>query len=118
MRVQSLHQPLNDMCRHAAVDLSGQLDEPGRDAILPRLPREIKGVDRDAVTTEARTRIERLEAERFRLGGLDDVPYIDAPPLEGDLQLVHQGDVDRAKDVLEDLRRLGNFRRRYGHDAV
>ena len=67
---------------------------------------------------EARARVERREAEGLGLGRFDDFPDVDAHLVEGHLQLVDQGDVDRAEDVLEQLRRLGHAGRRHRHHLV
>ena len=56
--------------------------------------------------------IERHEAERLGLRGLDHLPDVDAHPVEDHLELVHERDVDRAEDVLEQLRGLGDPARR------
>ena len=63
------------------------------DAVLAGLPGKVEGINRDAVTAEPRARVERHEAERLSLGGLDHLPDIDPHPLEDDLQFVHEGDV-------------------------
>src|SRR5262249_61956504 len=45
-------------------------------------------------------------------------PPTDAYGRERDLQPVHRRDVPRTVDVLEDLRRLGDPRRRYRYDTI
>ncbi len=109
---------LDDVGRHPRVDLTGELDEAGGHAVLAGLPGQVERVDRDAVAAEPGARIERLEAERLGLGRLDHVPHVDAHPLEGDLQLVDQGDVHRPVDVLEDLGGLRHPRRGDRHDLL
>ena len=52
--------------------------------------------------------IEGHVAERLGRGGLDDLPDIDAHAFEDHLELVDQGDVDRAEDVLQELGGLGD----------
>ena len=54
--VERLGHPLDDELRHRAVDVAGQLDEAALEAALPRLPRQVERVDRNAVAAEARAR--------------------------------------------------------------
>src|SRR5207302_4334137 len=75
----------------------------------PRLPAQVEGVDRDAVAAEARPGAEAHVAERLRCGGIDDLPDVDSHPVAEDCELVDEGDVDRAEDVLEQLRQLGRL---------
>ena len=65
---------------------------------------------------QPRSRVERLESEWLGLGSVDHLPDVDAHAIVENLQLVHQGDVDRAVRVFEDLARLGDFRAGDGHD--
>ena len=60
---------------------------------------------------EAGARLEGLEAERFRRGRLDHLPDVDPHPVAELGELVHERDVDRAVDVLEQLRQLGRLGR-------
>ena len=62
--------------------------------------------------------LERLEAERLRRGGLDDLPDVDPHPVAELRELVDERDVDRAVDVLEQLRQLGRLGRRDLVDGV
>ncbi len=52
-------------------------------------------------------RIEWHEAERLGLCRVHYFPDVDPHFHERDFQLVHQRDIDRAKDVLHQLRRFG-----------
>ena len=60
---------------------------------------------------------ERHEAERLGRGGVDDFPDVEAHPLAQQRQLVYEGDVDVAEDVLEELRHFGSVRRGQGDDG-
>jgi hypothetical protein len=91
------------------VDLAGELDEPCLLAMLASQPGEIERVDWDAVPTEAWAGIEGLEPEWLGLGRLDHLPDVDAQLVVENLELVHEGDVDGAIRVLEDLAGLGNL---------
>ena len=57
--VQRLRDDRAAEVRHRLVDLARELDELGVEAVLARLPREVEGVDRDAVPAEARARAGR-----------------------------------------------------------
>ena len=97
------------------VDLAGQLDELGVEVVLAGLEGEVEGVDRQAVAAHARARVEAHEAEGLGRGGVDHLPDVDLEPVAELGQLVDQGDVDRAEDVLQQLRqlrRLGGGERR------
>src|SRR5262245_38068333 len=54
--VESFDRAIDDALRHGRVDLAGQFDEAGGDAILPRLPCQVEGVDGNTVPAEARSR--------------------------------------------------------------
>ncbi len=81
--------------------------------MLVRLPRQVERVDRDAVTSEARARIEWHETERLGLGRVDDFPDVDLHGPVDELQLVGEGDVDGPEHVLGDLDRLGHIHARH-----
>ena len=56
--------------------------------------------------------LEAHEAVGLGRRGVDHLPHVDAHPVRQHRQLVDQRDVDRAKDVLEQLGHLGDFRGR------
>ena len=70
------------------------------------------------MAAEARTRAEPHVAERLRRGGVHDLPDVDPHPVAEDGELVDEGDVDRAEDVLEQLGQLRCVGRRDGVDRV
>ena len=107
--VQRLRDERAAVVRHVLVDLAGQLDEARREVVLARLPGEVEGVDRDAVAAEAWAGLEAHEPERLRSGRLDDLPDVHPHPLAQHRELVDEGDVDGAEDVLEELRQLGRL---------
>src|SRR5260370_17246234 len=110
------------MMRHGGVDLAGKLDEAGRNTIFPRFPRQIEGIDRNAVSTKTGSRIERHVAKGLRLGRLDHFPDIDAHGVIDELELVHESDIDGPEHVLGDLYRFTRFIRPddddFLHDAA
>src|SRR5205085_4822353 len=95
-----------------------ELDEAGGEVVLARLPGEVVGIERDAVAAQARPGLERHEAERLRRRGADDLPDIYVHPVAQLRELVDEGDVDRAEDVLEQLAQLRCVGRRDGVDRV
>ena len=62
--------------------------------------------------------LEAHEPVRLGRGGVDDLPDVDPHPVGEDRELVDERDVDRAEDVLEQLRQLGRLGRRDAHDVV
>ena len=116
--VQRLRDHRAAEVRHVVVDLAGQLDEARREVELARLPGEVEGVDRDAVAAEAGAGLERREPERLGRGGVDHLPHVDLHPVAELRELVDERDVDRAVDVLEQLRQLGGLGRRDLVDRV
>ena len=62
--------------------------------------------------------LEGHEAERLRRRGADDLPDVDVHPVAELRELVDERDVDRAEDVLEQLRQLGRLGRRDGVHGV
>ena len=76
-------------------------------AVLSGFPGEVVWVQRDAVSAQTRTRVERLEAVWFGFGCVHNLPHADAHFVA---QLVDQTDVDVAVGVLQNLLHLGNCR--------
>src|SRR5439155_8542523 len=88
---------------------AGELDELRVEAELAGLPAEVEGIDRDAVAAEARAWAEAHVAEGLGRGRVDDLPDVDSHAVAEDRELVDERDVDRAEDVLEQLRQLGRL---------
>jgi hypothetical protein len=103
--VQGFADPRDHVVGHPAVDLGGELDEARLEPVQPGRPREVEGVDGNAVAAEARARVEGHEAERLGGGGLDDLPDVDVELRAHQRQLVHEADVHRPEGVLEELDR-------------
>ncbi len=108
--VERLRDARAAVVRHVLVDLARELDEPRGEVVLPRLPREVEGVDRDAVAAETGAGLERREPEGLRRRRVDDLPDVDPHPVAELCELVDERDVDRAVDVLEQLRQLRRLR--------
>ena len=100
------------------VDLAGQLDEAGVDAVFARFPGEIEGVDRDAVTAQAGAGFVGHEPKGLGSGGVDHLVNVDAHLIGHDLHLVDQADVDAAVDVFEQLGHLGGAGAADGHHGL
>src|SRR5712692_6276621 len=108
--VQGELELLDDVSRHFLVDLAGELDELRSDAVLSRLPCQIEGIEWNAVSPPAGSRIEAHEAEGLGRSRVENLPDVDLHPVEHDLQLVDEGDIDSAENILQELRRLGRPR--------
>src|SRR5437762_43554 len=109
---------LHDVRRHPAVDLIGERDEARLVALEAQPPREVVRIGRQTMPTQPRPRVERHEAERLRGGGADHLPHRDAEAAAHDRELVHQGDVDRAERVLEELDHLSRLRPGHRNDLT
>ena len=104
--VEGAFDALDAVVGHLLVDLARQLDELRAHVELAGPPRQIERIHRQAVPAHPRPRLEAHEPVRLRRGRIDDLPDVDAHPVGQDRQLVHQRDVDRAEDVLQQLRHL------------
>src|SRR2546421_4426383 len=73
--VERLADLIHDIVWHAAVDLRSQFDKAS--CVIERfeLPGEIVRIDRNAVSSQARTRREGHEAEGLCRRGLNNLPY-------------------------------------------
>src|SRR5262249_5609122 len=109
--VDRLREFGNTQTGHSRLDFSSKFDKGGRKALCARFPGKIEGVNRNAVAPEAWYRIERHEAKRFGFCRLDHLPDVDAHGGENSLELVHQGDVDRSKDIFSELDGFSGFQR-------
>jgi len=83
------------------------------EAVLSGFPGEVVRVQRDAVSAQTRSRIERLEAVGLGLSCVHNLPHADAHFVAEHGQLVDQTDVDVAVSVFENLLHLGNRRAGY-----
>ena len=72
----------DDIFRHSRIDLFGERDELRIKSVLPRFPRKIMRVERDAVTADSRSRIKRHKAERFCRRRADNFPGVNAKALQ------------------------------------
>ena len=109
--VEGAGDPVDAVGGLGAVDFPGQLDELGVEVVLARLEGEVEGVDRQAVAAHPRAGVEAHEPERLGRRGFDHLPDVDPEPVAELGKLVDEGDVDRAEDVLEQLRQLRCLRR-------
>src|SRR5262249_40214436 len=108
--IQRLGEVINHESRHCIVDLPGELDEGSGNVVFPRLPRQVEGIDWDAMPSETRSGIKRHVAERLRLGCFYHFPDIDSHGPIDELQLIDECDVDRPENVLGELSGLGGLR--------
>src|SRR3954470_9275019 len=111
--VERIADFIDNKVGHLAVDVAGELNEPGFYAGLFRLPRQIERINRNAMAAEAGPGVERHEAEWLRCGCLDYLPDVDAHAVAHQGHLVHQPDVDHTESIFEQLHHLGNACRAY-----
>src|SRR5262245_3790538 len=111
MGVERIADLVGDVARHRAIHVCGQFDEARLEASFLGFPREIKGVNRDAVTAKPWPWMKGHEAERLRLRGIDNLPYVDAHPVAHQRELVDEPDVDSSEGVLEQFDHLCHLRR-------
>ena len=107
--IQKLGQLADHVVRHMRVDFPGKFDEASLLAPLTCQPGQVKRVNRDTVSTQPRSRIKRLESERFRFGGVNHFPDVNPHLVVQHFQFIHHRDVDSAVGVFQDLRRFGDF---------
>ncbi len=103
---------------HLLVDLPRELDELGRHVELARAPAEVERVDRQAVPAHARAGLEAHEPVGLARRGLDDLPDVDPHAVGQHRELVHERDVHRAEDVLQELRQLRRLGTGDAHQLV
>src|SRR5206468_572762 len=108
---------LNDEIGHLHIYFARKLNELGAEVVFFRFPRKVERIDRDAVTAEAGSWIERLETEWLCFRRIDYLVNIDAHSHAKLLQFVYQRDVDAAVDVLKELRHLGCSRAADSNDS-
>ena len=101
-----LDHRLRDMGAHAVVDAPAGEDHLGVMADGDGLVGEVIGVDADAVPAD-QPGAEGQEVP-FAAGGLQHLQGVDAELAKDQRQFVHQGDVEVALGVLDDLGRLGD----------
>ena len=116
--VQRRGTEADDMARHRQVDVACRLDESVDEVELTRPPSEVVRIDRDAMAADAGPRREPHETKRLRARGVEDLPNIETHPLAKQRELIHQGDVDVAKDVLVKLGQFSRVRRREPNDSI
>src|SRR5262249_5747088 len=105
---ERLHDTVDHVIGHGGVDLSGKFDKTSLKIKLARSPREIERIDRDAMATQTRTGIKRMEAEWLGGCSVNDFPDIHAHPKTQQFQFVDHRNVHASIDVLEELGQLGN----------
>src|ERR1700686_5508291 len=106
------------MVWHFGIDFAGQLDEARVKVPFLGFPRKVKWIDWNAMASESRSRIERMESKGLCGGSLDYFPNINTHSQAKQLEFIHQRDVDAAINVFEQLRHLRNCRRRHRDRAI
>src|SRR5262249_30239477 len=108
--IERLGNTLHHDIRHTIVDLARQLDEARLPVVFPALPTEVEWIDRDAVPTDARSRVERHEPEGLGSGSVDHFPDVDPDLAAEESHLIGEGDVYVPEGVLQQLDHLGHAR--------
>src|SRR5207249_8317799 len=103
---------------HVRVDFAGKLDKAGVIVQQLQLPRKVKGIDWNAMASEARTRIEGHEAERLRGRRIYDLPDLDSQLVAHDGDLIDESDIHRPEGVFQELYHLGALGRTDGNHAL
>ncbi len=80
--VQELRRPRDHVLGHRAVDFAGQFDEPRVVSLFASQPGKVKRVDRDAMPTQTRSGIKRVESKWLGLGRIDHFPDVDVHRVE------------------------------------
>src|SRR4030081_1285904 len=96
------------MERHRGVNLTGELNKASVKFKFPRLPGQIKRIDRNAVSPQAGPGIERHESERLCFCCFNNLPDIDPHRAVDELQLIYQSNIHAAEDVLQELSGFGD----------
>src|SRR4029077_13898289 len=104
------------MLRHRRVYFPCELNKARMAAVFARLPSQGERIDRNGMAAESGSGIKWHEAERFGFRGFDDFPNIDSHCAINELELVHQGNVYRSKNVLEEFGRLRRSARADRHE--
>src|ERR1039458_3395193 len=99
-----------NVVRHVVVDLSGKLDEAGAEIKLFGLPREIEGVNGNAMPAQAGAGVKGMKAERLGGSGRDHLPDVDVHAQAQQLEFIDQCDIDAAIDVLQQFGHLRSGR--------
>src|ERR1019366_3958040 len=107
-----------NVVRHVVVDLSGKLDEAGAEIKLFGLPREIEGVNGNAMPAQAGAGVKGMKAERLGGSGRDHLPDVDVHAQAQQLEFIDQGDVDAAINVLQQFGHLRGGGRGDGNSAM
>src|SRR5262245_33116705 len=94
---------------HLAVDIARELDKTGLDACLLGFPREIEGIDRNAMSPEAGAWEKWHETEGLRSRRLDNLPNVNAHAITHHGKFVDKADVDHSEGIFEQLYHLGDL---------
>ena len=88
------------------------------EVILFGLPGQVERVDRYAMATDPRSRIERHEPERLGAGCVDNFPNIDTHAMAKHGKFIDQGYVDASESILQELGHFGDSGRTHGYHLI
>ena len=86
--------------RHGTVNVTGEFNKTCVMMIGARLPREILRIYGNAVAARAGPRIKRHKPERFRSGGINNLPHIQPHFIADECHFVDEPDVDTPEGIL------------------
>src|SRR5260370_37596212 len=89
--------------RHGRIDFTREFNETRGEIVFLGFPGEVKRIDRNAVSAEARAGVEGRIAKRLAAGRIDHFPYIDVHAIRKELELIDKRYIDRTINVLEKL---------------
>ena len=112
--LQQRQQAPDHVVGHVLVDPRRQLDEVHVEVVLARFPRQVIGVDGDAVAAH-QAGGKRHEAVGFGGRRGHHLPHVQAHALAQLPHLIDQGDIDVAERVFQQFGHLGHRRRRHRH---
>src|ERR1700747_730045 len=101
MLIETARELVDHKVRHVDVDFARELNEACTEIELLRLPREVEGVDGNAMATEAGARQEPREAEGLGLRRVNHLVDVDSHAHAELFEFVDERDVDTAIDVFE-----------------
>ena len=106
----------DNIVRHSSVNLTRNLDKARIEVEFTGLPGQVVGIKRDAVPSDSGAGIKGHESKGLGLRRIDDLPDIDSHGGVDTLELVHEGDVDEAENILRELDCLGSVATADGDD--
>src|SRR5215468_4734814 len=116
--VEPLAHHSRDHGWHPTVNFGCQTDKSSLKIQCLELPSEVMRIDRDAVTSQSRTRIEWNETEGFGRSGINHFVDIHTQYVTHQRQFIDHPDVNTAKGILKKFDHLGAFSAGDSNDSL